>query len=118
MRWAYARKLAPATYKEPLESANRVWPIRRFQLFDLRVCQLQMQACDRIIQVSKLRRPDNRRGDSWLRQNPRKRDLCRRNSASLGNLSHRIDNILIAGLVVELSRKVVAFGAPRCCVVG
>ena len=59
---------------------------------DLLVTQRERLGSERVLDVGELRGPDDRRRHSWLVQEPREGDLCRRDSPFRRDLGNTLDD--------------------------
>ena len=87
-----------------------------FEAGDLIGAKRQRRRGDRIVQMGKLRRTDNRCGNRWLAEHPRQRNLCARHTAFGGNFRNHIDDFAISVrcFLLQALAKLIGFRAGTC----
>src|SRR5687767_3376077 len=84
-----------------------------FEECQLARVQLDVQRTDGLIELLQLRRADDRRGAAWLAQQPRERNLRRRDAALLRQLGATVRDLDVGLLVVHLMGESVGLRARR-----
>ena len=94
--------------------------VRLLEPRDLVLAERQLLGGERVLEMRELRRADDRRRDARLVQQPRERDLRRREAACCSNFSEPVDDRGVElGLVQQVGERV-GLGACRqwlsgCC---
>lgn len=91
---------------------DRVGPVGRFEPGHLVAGQGHFDRCYRVLEVSKLGRSHDRGRDRRLGEQPRQRDLGRREASFAGDRTQRVDDVEVR-LAVQLAGERVVAGADR-----
>src|SRR6266702_7163206 len=101
-RISFTCRLAEAVRSGALHTKYLVRPVRLFEPRALGRRQGDRQRVEGLIELLHLRGADNGCRHARLVQQPRERDLCRRNAARAGDLHGAIDDVVVGVAVIEI----------------